>query len=91
MKHILLVVFLCFSFSVYAEYKIRWYNPQESSGYYIQNQGWNEDGGNYHRLPDRAKGKVRDAVWNLSCHSSGLTVRFISDAERITVRYQVSG
>lgn len=91
MKHILLVAFLCFSFSVYAEHKIRWYNPQESLGYYIQNQGWNEDGGNYHRLPDRAKGKVRDAVWNLSCHSSGLSVRFISDAERITIRYQVSG
>jgi len=31
-----------------------WYDPMQTSGEtYIHNQGWNEDGGNYHRFPDR--------------------------------------
>lgn len=78
-------------FSTHANSQIKWYNPQETSFYCIQNQGWNEDGGNYNRLPNRAKDKVRKQVWNLACQSSGLSVRFYSDAQIIKVRYKVTG
>lgn len=71
-----------------------WYNPLKGSGEktsFIQNQGWNEDGGNYRRLPLRAKDKVREALWSLSCESAGLAVRFRTDATDIKVRYKVTG
>lgn len=71
-----------------------WHNPQHAanrSASFIQNQGWNEDGGNYRRLPLRAKGKVREQVWNLACESAGLVVRFTTDAEEIKVKYKVTG
>ena len=42
-------------------------------------------------MPLRAKGKVRDAVWNLSRESAGLSIRFRTDSEHIRVRYQVTG
>lgn len=68
-----------------------WYNPISSSRLtYIQNQGWNEDGGNYHRFPNRAKGKVRDKVWQLSCQSAGLSIRFKTDAHDISIKYKVT-
>lgn len=71
----------------------QWFNPLDNDGqaHYIQNQAWNEDGGNYNRLPSRAKEKVRSDVWNLSRESAGLSVRFQTDSKRIQVRYQVTG
>lgn len=68
-----------------------WRNPLAStSPSYLQNQGWNEDGGNYHRLPNRAEGKVRDKVWQLACQSAGLSIRFKTDAPEISVKYTVT-
>ena len=70
----------------------QWFNPLEDGhAHYIQNQAWDEDGGNYNRLPARAKGKVRDDVWNLSRESAGLSIRFLTDSKKIQVRYQVTG
>lgn len=42
------------------------------------------------RLPARAKGKVRDAVWNLSRHSAGMCVRFVTDATTIQARWTLT-
>lgn len=86
-KNVLFVFLLLIAVESAAQWN--WYNPQ--SGPFVQNQGWNEDGGNYRRLPLRAKGKVRDDVWSLACESAGLAVRFKTDAEDIKVRYKVSG
>lgn len=44
----------------------------------------------YDRLPSRAKGVVRDAVWNLSRHSAGMMVRFRTDATEIHADYAVT-
>jgi lysophospholipase L1-like esterase len=44
----------------------------------------------YDRLPARAKGVVRDAVWNLSRHSSGMMVQFRTDATTIHADYAVT-
>lgn len=71
-----------------------WHNPLEVKGTnksFVWNQGWNEDGGNYCRLPLRAKQQVRQAVWNLACQSAGLMLRFKTDATDIKVQYQVTG
>ena len=89
------VLFLFFLFSaVVLHAQWDWYNPLAANGSgvsFVHNQGWNEDGGNYRRLPLRAEGKVRKEVWNLSGESAGLAVRFVTDAENIRVRYQVTG
>ena len=72
--------------------KTIWFNPlNDEHSHYIQNQAWNEDEGGYGRLPLRAKGKVREDVWNLSRQSAGLSIRFLTDSENIQVRYQVTG
>ena len=46
---------------------------------------------NYHRMPDRLKPVMRDAVWQLSTNSAGLHIDFYSNAPEIVVRYTVSG
>lgn len=74
----------------YAQLKTDWHNPQNNQ-YCIQNQGWNEDGINFKRFPLRAKSTIRSAVWNLSCQSAGLSIRFKSNSQNIKVRYQVTG
>lgn len=71
-----------------------WHNPLQGDGhakYTVQNQGWNEDGGNYCRLPLRAKEKVREPLWKLSRNSAGLQVRFLTDANDIKVKYKATG
>lgn len=73
--------------------QIRWYNPMDTviSSRLVHGQGWHEDGGNYFRLPLRAKEKVRKEVWNLACQSAGLSLSFRTNASDIRVRYKVTG
>lgn len=93
MNKLIFITGLMLLFSCGALAQWEWHNPltnpQQSA--VIQNQGWNEDGGNYNRLPMRAKEKVRNNVWNLACESAGLAIRFKTDAEDIKVKYKVAG
>ena len=71
-----------------------WYNPLSAGATgetFVRGQGWNEDGGNYVRLPQRAQDKVREPVWRLANQSAGLSVRFRTDAPTIWVQYTVTG
>ncbi len=71
-----------------------WHNPLKDAPRGItnvHNQAWNEDGGNYRRLPARAEKNVRPALWNLSTNSAGLQLRFVTDSRTIAVRYGVTG
>eukprot|EP00463_Aulacantha_scolymantha_P004587 TRINITY_DN5709_c0_g1_i1.p1 TRINITY_DN5709_c0_g1~~TRINITY_DN5709_c0_g1_i1.p1 ORF type:complete len:115 (-),score=9.98 TRINITY_DN5709_c0_g1_i1:114-458(-) len=43
----------------------------------------------YQRLPSVAEGKVRDPVWRLSLFSTGLYIRFTTDAPKIAVNYSL--
>ncbi len=43
----------------------------------------------YARLPNAAKGVVRDAVWGLSTQSAGVAVAFSTDAPEVWIRYAV--
>ncbi len=56
----------------------------------IEGQGWNQLAAPYDRLPAKAEKTVRPAVWNLSRHSAGLAVRFLSDATTISARWTVT-
>ena len=58
----------------------------------VEGKGW--DSGQtekyFDRLPARAKGEVRAAVWSLSRHSAGMSVRFSTDADQIWVDYKLT-
>ncbi len=56
----------------------------------IEGQGWKEVEDPYDRLPSKAKGKVRGAVWSLSKHSAGMCVRFVTDATTIHARWTLT-
>ncbi|MDR3196390.1 MAG: SGNH/GDSL hydrolase family protein [Planctomycetaceae bacterium] len=67
---------------------IAWYNTKDWGN---EGRGWNDTASHFSRLPERAKGKVTNPVWELSQHSSGLLVRFKTDASRILTRHEVGG
>lgn len=70
----------------------QWHNPQReraNGASNIWNQGWDEE--NYTRLPKSAEPEVRKSIWNLSRHSAGLMLKFVTDADVIKVRYGVTG
>lgn len=52
-----------------------------------EGQGYRDTENPFDRLPARARGVVRDVVWDLSRHSSGVTVRFVTDATAIRARW----
>lgn len=45
----------------------------------------------YDRLPARAEGVVRKAVWDLSRNSAGMMLRFSTTSGSLSVRYRLSG
>lgn len=53
----------------------------------VEGRGWNQTARYFDRLPSKAEGVVRKAVWDLSRHSAGMAVRFETDAREISVRY----
>ena len=86
----LFILFLGCTLSLTAQYK--WFNPQKESFPVVRGQAWQEDpAGFYTRLPQRAKDKVRKAVWDLSLQSAGLSIAFRSNAPGIKIRYVVKG
>lgn len=66
---------------------LRWTDIRELG---VEGQGWPDTKALYDRLPAKAEGKVRDAVWNLSRHSAGLHVRFITEATNLHARWAVT-
>jgi lysophospholipase L1-like esterase len=56
----------------------------------IEGQGWKETKSPYDRLPAKAEGVVRDAVWDLSRHSAGIATRFATDATTIHARWTLT-
>lgn len=44
----------------------------------------------YDRLPARARGIVRDIVWDLSRHSAGMLVRFATSSSELRIRYRLT-
>jgi hypothetical protein len=61
-----------------------WYDIRELG---VEGKGWTDTKDFYDRLPARAEGLVRDPVWQLSLHSAGMCVRFVTDAPSISARW----
>ena len=69
-----------------------WLTPETDERFVFYGQGWDHDvmESPYDRFPAKAENLVREAVWNLSRHTAGLYLNFITDAEEIRVRYQTN-
>jgi hypothetical protein len=53
----------------------------------VEGMGWADTEAPYQRLPARARGVVRQPVWDLSQHSAGVCLRFVTDAVGIHARW----
>ena len=67
---------------------LEWSNADE---YTVEGRPFEDRESTWDRLPARAKGVVRDPVWNLSRHSAGIAVRFVTDSPSISVRWRLTG
>ncbi|MCA9143005.1 MAG: hypothetical protein KDB05_09470, partial [Planctomycetales bacterium] len=56
----------------------------------VEGQGWSDTKAKFDRLPAKAEGVVRDAVWGLSHHSAGMAIRFKTDADTIHARWELT-
>jgi len=63
---------------------LRWHDARELA---VEGKGWSDTKQFYDRLPGRAEGVVRGAVWGLGQDSAGLAVRFVTDATAISARW----
>lgn len=60
---------------------------QDARSLTVEGRGWSDTKEFYDRLPAKAEGNVRIAVWNLSQDSAGLCVRFVTDAKEIQAHW----
>lgn len=63
---------------------LNWYNVQ---GWGVEGKGWEETERPYDRLPPHARLTVPPEVWDLSRHSTGLSVRFQTNSSSIFARW----
>lgn len=55
----------------------------------VEGQAWSDLESPYDRLPEKAKGVVRQRIWELAGNSSGLCVRFMTNAQEIRARWSL--
>ncbi|MGH3239805.1 MAG: SGNH/GDSL hydrolase family protein, partial [Spirillospora sp.] len=55
----------------------------------VEGKAWSDTARFYDRLPARAEGVVRPAVWNLSRNSAGMLARFQTDSTVLYARYKL--
>jgi lysophospholipase L1-like esterase len=90
--HALLLPLFLFTAFARAQTNLIWWKPSDSKFPVIDGQAWsNEMRDTIQRFPPRAEALVRKAVWGLSRSSAGLSIRFVSNAAQIVVRYKVTG
>ena len=64
-------------------------NWHDISKWGVEGRGWDQTERYFDRLPAKAKGVVREPVWNLSRHSAGMCARFATDAREIHLRFKL--
>jgi hypothetical protein len=69
------------------EKDVLWYDVRHLD---VEGKAWSDTKAPFDRLPAKAEGSVRDAVWGLSRHSAGLCVRFVTDAASIQARWMLT-
>jgi hypothetical protein len=65
---------------------LHWYDIRHLG---VEGRGWADTESVYDRLPSRARGAVPDPVWQLSHHSAGLCVRFVTDSPALSARWRL--
>ncbi len=80
----LLLLLAASLFAQQTEPPVRWVDARRLR---VEGQGWTETQQPFDRLPAKAEPLVRPPVWNLSHHSAGLAVRFLTDAAAIRARW----
>ena len=65
---------------------LNWYDLRN---FPLDGRGWADVTRHYARLPGRAQGMVPLDVWHLAQHSAGMSVRFCTDAPRLSARWTV--
>lgn len=63
-----------------SELGLAWYEVDDSI---LEGRGWKDTDGLFRRLPTRAKGKVTPSVLNLSRHTAGLCLHFVTDSPTV--------
>src|SRR5688572_13173164 len=66
---------------------VHWYDIRPLG---VEGQGWADTKAPFDRLPAKAEKTARPPVWSLSRHSTGLCVRFVTDATTIHARWTVT-
>lgn len=66
---------------------VRWLDVRQLG---VEGQGWSDVKSPFDRLPAKAEGVVREAVWSLSRHSAGMAVRFVTDAKEIRAQWKLT-
>ena len=61
----------------------------DAARYSVEGRALGERAAEWDRLPAEARGVVRDPVWDLSRHSAGIAVRFITDSTSVGVRWKL--
>jgi len=64
-----------------------WYDVRHLN---VEGKGWTDTEQFFHRLSAKAKGVVSDAYWKLNQQTAGLCVRFMTDADRINLRWTLT-
>lgn len=67
--------------------KIQWFDIRQLG---LEGQGWQETKSPFDRLPAKAEGVVRPAVWSLSRHAAGIGARFVTAAGSIRARWTLT-
>lgn len=89
MKFLATIIFVMTCISVHAQ--TVWYDPMDAETPYISGRGWNEEiGKSFARIPDRLRGGMTKAVSGLAQNSAGLSVKFLSNSENVTVKYTLN-
>jgi len=90
-----LAVFMMNNQTTYAQADagLKWFNPRLHTGTTLKGKAWqNTDSANYYnRLPIAAEKEVRKEVWNLAKNTAGEYIDFTTNAQKIVVKYQLSG
>ncbi len=68
------------------EEPLKWHDLRRFT---IEGKGWSDTAQFYDRLPAKAEKTVRAEVWKLSQNSAGISARFVTDADSISVRWKL--
>lgn len=63
---------------------------RDAASFEIEGRGWIQTAGPFDRLPDSARAKVNSTAWKLSAQSAGISVRFVTDAAAVGLRWSLT-